>query len=126
MKQSEIHVGRVYKAKVSNKIVDVRVDAIEEVTKSVSAPRGIHRQHRTVKVYHVTNLNTGRTTTFKSAAKFRSEVKQEDAKYKCPHCRKVSKESTLAANMTKPYSCSCGHYMQKIVEVKKAGGELNH
>ncbi len=62
MLASEIKVGGKYKAKVSNRIVTVRVDAVRE------------RKHglRWVKVYDVTNLTTGRTTTFRSGAKFRS------------------------------------------------------
>ena len=58
---SEIRIGGRYKAKVSNRIVTVRVDAIRE--------RNYGK--RWVRVYDVTNLDTGRTTTFRSGAKFR-------------------------------------------------------
>lgn len=64
MKKSEIKVGGHYTAKVSNKIVTVRVDSIRE--------RDGYKKMETV--YNVTNLTTGRTTTFRSAAKFRSEA----------------------------------------------------
>ena len=62
--KSEIKVGGHYTAKVSNKIVTVRVDSIRE--------RDGYKKMETV--YNVTNLTTGRTTTFRSAAKFRSEA----------------------------------------------------
>lgn len=61
MKASEIRVGGVYIAKVSNKLTRVRVDAIRETGWSI----------RCVWAYDVTNLTTGRKTTFRSAAKFR-------------------------------------------------------
>ncbi len=59
MKQSEIRVGGLYLAKVSDKVVTVRVDRIR---KGGSHP------------YEVTNLATGRKVAFKSAAKFRAET----------------------------------------------------
>lgn len=60
MKQNEIEKGGVYRAKVSERIVDVRVDEI------APGPR-----------YAVTNLKTGRRLTFRSAQKFRSRVEQK-------------------------------------------------
>lgn len=66
MKKSEIRVGGVYLAKVSDKITRVRVDQIRECG-------GFDKSRQ---MYDVTNLTTGRKTTFRSAAKFRSEVKQ--------------------------------------------------
>lgn len=73
MKRSEIKVGGIYKAKVSNKIVDVRVDEIQSTVK----PMRNSGRYITVPtlLYQVTNLSTGRKTTFKSASKFRHEVK---------------------------------------------------
>lgn len=67
MKQNEIKVGSTYTAKVSNKLTTVRVDAIRETRTGVTRRDVFH--------YDVTNLATGRKTTFRSAAKFRSEVK---------------------------------------------------
>ncbi len=64
MKKAEIKVGGHYIAKVSGRIVTVRVDAIREC--------GGYDHNRPV--YDVTNLTTGRKTTFRSAAKFRSEI----------------------------------------------------
>lgn len=61
MKAKEIELGGVYQAKVNNKLTKVRVDVINE---------GYDGKTR----YHVTNLATGRVTTFRSAAKFRSRV----------------------------------------------------
>ena len=68
MKKSEIKAGHKYVAKVSNKLTTVRVDEIEQTEDWVTT-----RKEKTV--YHVTNTATGRKTTFKSAAKFRREVK---------------------------------------------------
>lgn len=65
MKKNEIKVGGLYKAKVSGVVVTVRVDAVEDVlTYRVGKPTD-------AAVYRVTNLKTGRKTTFRSAAKFR-------------------------------------------------------
>lgn len=77
MKAKEIKVGGRYVAKVSNKLVTVRVDAIREVAGHVSAGSYLGWTQRRVAdkvVYDVTNLTTGRKTTFRSAAKFRREV----------------------------------------------------
>lgn len=62
MKKSEIKVGGLYLAKVGGTITTVRVDKISEHC-------GV--SHRTMTHYEVTNLKTGRKTTFHSAAKFR-------------------------------------------------------
>lgn len=65
MKHAEIKVGSRYVAKVNEKLTTVRVDAIREVENA----------YRTAAYrYDVTNLETGRKTTFASAQKFRSEV----------------------------------------------------
>ena len=69
MKKSEIRVGGFYTAKVSNNLVTVRVDQINEHAQTV---RGGALVDSTV--YHVTNMATGRKTTFRSAMKFRGEV----------------------------------------------------
>lgn len=58
MKKAEIKVGGRYLAKVNDAIVVVRVDVIEARFGGGDS-------------YHVTNMKTGRTTTFRSAAKFR-------------------------------------------------------
>lgn len=64
MKASEIKVGGVYVAKVSGKLTKVRVDAI----------RVTQRLKGQYPAYDVTNLATGRKTTFRSAQKFRSKA----------------------------------------------------
>jgi hypothetical protein len=66
MKQAEIQVGGVYRAVVSERLVDVRVDAIREQWDTFS------RSLRTR--YEVTNLRTGRKLRFRSAQKFRRPV----------------------------------------------------
>ena len=64
MKAKEIEQGKTYLARVSGKVVRVRVDAIREVNGIGS------RSHCLEKRYDVTNLKTGRRTVFRSAAKF--------------------------------------------------------
>ncbi len=64
MKKNEIRAGGRYTARVSGNLTTVRVDAIRECT-------GWDRDKT---VYDVTNLTTGRKTTFRSAAKFRAAV----------------------------------------------------
>lgn len=73
MKASEIKVGGKYLAKVSNRLVTVRVDAIRDYSDGYF-PAG--RAGNSAKRYDVTNLATGRKTTFRSAQKFRSLVKE--------------------------------------------------
>lgn len=65
MKKSEIKIGGIYVAKVSNKLVNVRVDSIKTVPSYGD---------RTTTRYGVTNLATWRQTSFRSATKFRSLV----------------------------------------------------
>lgn len=66
MLQKDIKVGRKYTAKVSGKLTTVRVDGIDPPDRY-----GIHKTR-----FRVTNLSTGRRIAFKSAARFRREVKQ--------------------------------------------------
>ncbi len=66
MKKHKIKVGENYIAKISGKLTTVRVDAIRE-TNSYRA----HQPHTPTTRYDVTNLVTGRRTTFRSALKFR-------------------------------------------------------
>lgn len=70
MKKNQIVVGGHYLAKVSGRITTVRVDAIRE-TSSYRA----NQPYTPVTRYDVTNLATGRRTTFRSAAKFRGPAK---------------------------------------------------
>lgn len=74
MKAAEIQVGGKYIAKVSGKLTTVRVDGVRECG-------GFDRGRL---IYDVTNLATGRKTTFRSAAKFRSEVKESDTLIRRP------------------------------------------
>ena len=68
MKKHEIIVGGHYTARVSENLVIVRVDNIRN--KFMGGPQGGERTS-----YDVTNLKTGRKTTFRSAAKFRAPAK---------------------------------------------------
>lgn len=72
MKKHEIKVGGHYIAKVSGKLTTVKVEAIRK-TNSYRA----HQPHTPVTRYDVTNLTTGRRTTFRSAAKFRRFAKKD-------------------------------------------------
>lgn len=75
MKKAEIVVGGIYVAKVSGKLTKVRVDEIREVDRQCMSGGLRSLEGKTETRYDVTNLTTGRQTTFRSAAKFRSEVK---------------------------------------------------
>jgi hypothetical protein len=68
MRKSEIRVGHKYTARASGQIVNVRVDAIRQCDRITC--NGV----RSVNIYDVTNLRTGRKLTFRSAAKFRSRA----------------------------------------------------
>lgn len=69
MKASEIKVGGLYRAKVSDNLTVVKVLSI---TKGMNG----YRAGKTVEstTYQVLNTKTGKKTVFKSAAKFRAEV----------------------------------------------------
>ena len=69
MKKAEIQLGGKYRAKVSGKLTTVRVDNIRCRTQQVYG-RFDTTERQTI-VYDVTNLATGRQTTFRSAARFR-------------------------------------------------------
>jgi len=66
MKHKEIKVDGTYLAKVSGRIVPVKVLQIDERYNSFS-----ERYHN---VYYVRNLRTGRGLTFRSSQRFREEV----------------------------------------------------
>lgn len=66
MKKKDIVEGGHYTAKVSGKLTTVRVDKIRDRFDSYS--------DRSQTVYDVTNLSTGRATTFRSAQRFRQNV----------------------------------------------------
>lgn len=78
MKANEIVIGKVYVAKIGVNVTQVRVDAIRNVA-YVSAGGYLGwtsaSREREQTRYDVTNLATGRRTTFRSAAKFRAEIK---------------------------------------------------
>ena len=75
MKKNEIVVGGVYIAKVSNKLTKVRVDSItDNEGRSYGGVLGNRVMYKATTSYGVTNLTTGRKTSFRSATKFRKAV----------------------------------------------------
>jgi len=79
MKATEIEKGGIYIARISGNLVQVRVDEIREVTSSRMNHYSGRLDYTDKVIYDVTNLATGRRTTFKSAAKFRRPVNQKPA-----------------------------------------------
>jgi len=69
MKKSEIKIGGFYIAKISGRIVTVKVLSIDKIKKQTNGGS------RTK--YFVRNLSTGYETIFRSAAKFRREVSEK-------------------------------------------------
>lgn len=67
MKSSEITIGSTYLARVSGKFVHVKVLEIREE----------FRGEKSRRVYFVVNLATNRRLVFRSAQKFRREIKRE-------------------------------------------------
>ena len=89
MKKNEIKVGGLYLAKVSGKITTVRVDAIR---------KGGFTSGGSQTAYDVTNLKTGRKTTFRSAAKFRCEAKLLEAmKAECSNANELVQSREMDA-----------------------------
>src|SRR6185503_5121579 len=86
MKASQIKPLGIYTAKVSNNLTQVQVNQI----------RTRRSDGRTV--YEVTNLKTGRKTTFESAAKFRSEATKESADDKSGISRRDSQNRSKHRN----------------------------
>ena len=72
MRKNEIKVGGHYLANVSGQLVTVRVDKIRD------NPGGFGSTVGRGSLYDVTNLTTGRKTTFRSAAKFRQPINIKD------------------------------------------------
>lgn len=94
MKKSEIQVGRNYQAKVSGKATTVRVDEVREI----EGRRGtLGRPTSPSKtLYDVTNLTTGRKTTFRSAQKFiRPATGDEAVRDAGENLSRLTKDGTL-------------------------------
>lgn len=72
MKQKDIEVGKVYTAKVSGKVVRVRVDHIGERSTYRRNSYSGGRTIGTASSYECTNLETGRKLTIRSAQRFRA------------------------------------------------------
>lgn len=79
MKQSEIEVGGKYIAKVSGKLVTVRVDRIGETEQRMPTKYGYtgNVRYRHITYYAITNMATGRELTFRSAQKFRRPATED-------------------------------------------------
>lgn len=103
MLAKDIRVGGVYVAKVSNKLTKVRVDRIADQTSF---------NGRACKFYKCTNLATGREVTFRSAAKFRSEVMRHE--YEIPANHEYHARGTEGGQRTDP--------TQNVGTVSDAGG----
>jgi len=69
MTRSEIEIGGFYKARISGKIVTVKVTNIRTGTKYYR-----NNTSTTIPLYDVLNTATGRSTVFRSAAKFRGRA----------------------------------------------------
>jgi len=76
MKKADIEVGGHYIAKVSGNLVTVRVDAIGETERRKVDRYSGQPKRNSHTYYEVTNLNTGRKLTFRSAQKFRRIAKE--------------------------------------------------
>jgi len=74
MKKADIEVGGHYIAKVSGNLVTVRVDAIGETERRRTDRYSGQPKYTIHAYYEVTNLNTGRKLTFRSAQKFRRKT----------------------------------------------------
>ncbi len=68
MKQEQIEIGNVYAAKITDKVVPVRIDAVC-LSLSTGKPGG----------WDATNLKTNRKVRIKSAAKLRKQIVMPDA-----------------------------------------------
>lgn len=86
MRKHEIRVGGLYLAKVAGKMTAVRVDGVRTVTLG----------RRTSEVFDVTNLRTGRRTTFRSAAKFRGPATMQERGTERECIRQVKEAALLA------------------------------
>lgn len=91
MKKHEIQVGGHYTARVSGNFVTVRVEAIR--SDSVVAGLSWAKDAKQHTYYDVTNLDTGRKLTFRSAAKFRRDLTKQRSKCECPTCVHLGQET---------------------------------
>jgi hypothetical protein len=78
VKKSEVKVGSYYLAKVNGRTVPVRLDSIEQATRRIGNNYSGESVYGEKSLYCVTNLASGRETTFRSAAKFQAEITQAE------------------------------------------------
>lgn len=107
MKKAEIKVGGKYTAKVNNRLVTVRVDSIRKTKKFAGTSYSGTSIYKDTTIYDVTNLSTGRTTTFRSAAKFRREVKSRHETNPVPPCDNLFPGGTYGCTRPKDHSGLC-------------------
>ena len=81
MKKNEVKVGGVYTAKVTDKVVPVRIDAVKGTG------------------WSATNMATGKTIYIKSAQRLRGKAKAADAK---PAAQKATSSPTVATGAKRP------------------------
>jgi DNA segregation ATPase FtsK/SpoIIIE-like protein len=106
MKAKDIQIGKQYTAKVSGKLTTVRVD-------NIRVRRGFKRD---TTVYDVTNLATGRKTTFASAMKFRHEGRDVSVPRKPAHARKPLTANDIKQNFDVDPKSATDEVAQKVAD----------
>lgn len=94
MLKSQVKVGGEYRARVSRKATTVRVDRIDEVPGYKPSSAGAGNISRGTR-YHCTNLATGRSVIFRSAARFLGEV-GKDGKMEVPTAKALRFKGGMA------------------------------
>ena len=100
MKKNEVKVGGVYTAKVSDKVVPVRIDAVKGTG------------------WSATNMATGKTIYIKSAQRLRGEAKGHAAK---PATPKATKSPTAATGAKRPSKATTKAKPKKAATRAKQG-----
>ena len=100
MKKNEVKVGGVYTAKVSDKVVPVRIDAVKGTG------------------WSATNMATGKTIHIKSAQRLRGEAKGAAAK---PAAPKAAKSPTAATGAKRPAKATTKAKPEKAATRAKQG-----
>jgi len=100
MKKNEVKVGGVYTAKVTDKVVPVRIDAVKGTG------------------WSATNMATGKTIYIKSAQRLRGEAKGDAAK---PAAPKATKSPTAATGAKRPAKATTKAKPKKAATRAKQG-----
>lgn len=127
MKKNEIRVGGVYVAKVSGKLTKVRVDSISEVEGFRASHLSGMRSRRDSTSYSVTNLTTKRTTSFRSASKFRQEVKETampvPGQKSKSQSEKVAEQNKAAVGRIKESQKANGELLTRVAKGELTAGQ---